>query len=191
MKRADARARAMADPWPRDVTPIDDEVVKLLGNDRALVLYLAALDGGVRIEDLVRVTGRPRQQAEHTASQLVRAGLLRFEGGVFRPVTRHLREADIDDPSHGPLRRAFVDLAKAAVDETDQVLRKRRGDARAGGGFVTIPDTTEALAKMTGILAQAEDQLRALQDEHPPGSAPRQVRVLIFVGSTSEPPART
>lgn len=174
------------EPWPRNVTPIDESTVKLLGTGRALALYLATLDGGVGLDDLVRITGRPRPDAERTASDLVRAGLVKFEGGKFIPVRRHLREEDLDAIGHAPLRRAIVDLARSAVDDADQVLRKRRGDARAGGGFVTLPDTPEVLARMTGILAEAEDQLRALQDEHPPESAPRRVRVLIFVGSTNE-----
>lgn len=175
----------MAEPWPRNIVPINDEIVRVLGRDRALTIFFAALDGGLRREDLVRVTGRPRADAERTAEELLRAGLLRLEEGVYHAAKRHLRETALDSTANASYRRAMIEHAREAIDDTSYVLRARVGDARVGGGVVTLPDDPETLARMTAILAEAEDQLRALQEERPPASAPRQIRVLMFVGSTS------
>lgn len=176
----------MAELWPRNIIPIDDDLVKLLGSDRALALYLAALDQPVPPADLVRVTGRPREDAERIAGELLQAGLLRVEGGRYVAGRAHLREEDLDAPGRGAFRLAVLSIAQGAIDETRHAVRTRREKVRTGVGVVTLPDDPETLAKMTAILAEAEDQLRVLQDDHPPTGASRRVRVVFFIGSTSD-----
>lgn len=176
----------MTELWPRNIVPVDDNIVRLLASDRSLALYLAALDRPVPPSDLVRITGRPREDAERTATEMIGAGLLRIVDGHYVAGKTHLREEDLDAAGRGPFHLAVLNIVQSAVDETRHAVRMRRDKVRAGIGLVTLPDRPEALARAAAILAEAEDQLRGLQEELPPNETERRVRVVMFVGSTSD-----
>ena len=184
----------MGGDWPRNIRPLDDGALALLGDPVALGIYLAVGESPVSREELGRVTGVPLAQAQRAAEALAHAGLVRYDRGSYVPSARHLREADLDDAAGVPLRMAMLRVAQAAVDQAQRALDGRGAAAKVGIGMASFPDRPDILARAAAIIGEAEDQLRALAEEEPAWRGPR-VRAMIFLGSThaedSDPPARS
>lgn len=173
--------------YPRNMVPLKDNTLQLLTEGGAISLYFATIERPVDPEDLVRVTGLPRADAEALASRLLAAGLLRMKGERFVAGPHHVREEDFDAPGRASFRLALVSYAQGIVDEARHALRTRGDGARAGIAVITLADDPDILSRAMTIAAEAEDQMRALAEEMPPQQASRRVRVMYFTGSASEP----
>lgn len=164
----------MTDAWPRNIVPYDETRLRALSTVESLALYSASLDKPLDESTLTK---------EHAAiaHELLDAGVLRREGGRLWPTSRHRRDAEADVPGRLEHKRAVVTFTRSILDETRGAL-ERDDKTLAGLGYVTFPDRPKVLAEAMGILAEAEDQLRALAEET--SADPRgEVRVVLFVGS--------
>jgi len=162
--------------WPRNIIPHDERTLRALGSVESLRFLVAAMDSPI-VDALLE--GRDRAIAD----DLVDAGLLAREDGTLVPTTRHRRDPPVDAPGHLDHKRAKVALARGMLDDAGRALDERGPHAHAAFGLVSLPDSPDAIAQANAILAEAEDQLRAIAEDAPPGGGPT-ARVLIFVGST-------
>lgn len=177
--------------WPRNVRPLDDSSMSLLSDPANVGLWLLAHDEPVPDDALAGVMRVPAPEAERRAKEMEAAGLLRRTPRGYLVASQHNREPDLDSPQGLALRAAILNRVRGIVDDAQRALDVRGPQARAGIGVVTLPDTPEVLARATAILAEAEDQLRALADD--PGApigGPR-VRAMMFLGSEAPTRAAT
>lgn len=161
--------------WPRNIIPYDEAKVKALGRVESVALYNEAIDSALVEADLP-----PAAQA--IARELVDAGLLTREKGKLVPIHRHSRDPETHIAASLDHKRAKLGYAEQLLADMRRAIDERGIRAHCALGMVTLPDTPEAIAQANAILAEAEDQLRALAEENPldgTGTA----RVVIFVGS--------
>ena len=161
--------------WPRNIVPYDERKVKALGSVDRVALYMAAIDAPL---DEAALSTSERADAE----VLLEAGLLARKGGTLVPTNRHSRDPLYGVPGQLEHKMAKLQYAKHVINSAGDAIAQQGVDAQAGIGVVTLPDTPDALSIATGILAEAEDQLRALAETAEPDHG-RKVRVMIFVGS--------
>lgn len=161
--------------WPRNIIPYDERKLRALGTVERVALYIATLDGALAEGDL----SKEEQAITH---DLVAAGLLQRADGVLVPVNRHSRDPETDVAGHLEHKRAKLGFAAAVVADAQRELDDRGPRAHAAIGIVTFPDTLEVVAQANAILAEAEDQLRALAEDAAPDHGKR-ARVMLFVGS--------
>lgn len=170
------------DPWPRNIVPIDDARLRALATPMALTLFLSALDAPIPRAALGRIASAPQAEAEATARGLVEAGVLRLQGETFVAGPRHIREEDLDAPGKVAFHGAMLTVAQGIVTEASRTLAIMQDDARIGLGSVTIPGDADSLARAATILAETEDQLRALAEDAPDPDADR-IRVLFLLAT--------
>lgn len=163
---------------------MDDAALSLLSEPSALALYLAAADRPLPQRALARAAGVRAEEAAGKAEALVRAGLLRKEDDAYVATSRHLRERDLAAADGVPLRRAMVRAARAMLDDSERAMHADE-TAKSGIGVAIVPDREDVLARAAAIVAEAEDQLRALAEEDPGWTGPH-VRVMVFLGSLRE-----
>lgn len=168
----------MPPAWPRNIVAYDEEVLRTLSSLPNLALYHAALDA-----PLDRARLAPEEQ--RAAEALLRVGLLREAGGALVPGPRHLRDADLDAPGRGEYRRALVALAGGAIEKTDAALDAQGAQATAAFAVITLPNDPAILSRAATILAEAEDQMRAVAEEAG-REGPRRLQALFFIGSRPE-----
>jgi len=173
----------MAELWPRNIVPIDDEKIRLLSSEGALVLYLTALDDPVAPSDLARVTRLAPAAAQRVADELLASGLLTLSEGRYGAGVRHVREDDFSAPGRVAFRLALASVAQNAIDDSRAAVRDRPTDTKVGISMVTLADDPDVLSRAISIVVQAEDELRALQEEHPARPGEPRLRVVMFTGS--------
>jgi hypothetical protein len=168
----------MSDDYPMNMRPLDADAIRVLSNAGSLALYLAACDRPIPQADLARATGRPYDAALRRAEALMSVGLLRLENGVYVAEVRHVREEDLDEPGKTAFRMGILASAIGAVEDAKRAFRLRPQSAKAGIAMITLPDRPDVTARAVAILAEAEDQLRALAEETPPNG--QRTRVVFF-----------
>lgn len=168
----------MAPAWPRNIVPYTEQALRALSTVESVALYEAALDRPLREDDLTA------QQAKLVA-ELVDAELLERRDGLLVPTVRHRREPDEDAPFNKEHKLAVVGYAQQIMTETTKALETRGARAQAALGVVTLPERPEIVARAVGIMAEAEDQLRALAEEEASDTRGPKMRVYVFLGSTS------
>ena len=166
----------MSPAWPRNIIPYTEDKLRALSTVASIELYEAALDGPLAESEI-----GPDQL--ELADQMVKAGLLRRERGLLVPTHRHRRDPDGDVPGVVEHKRAVVGYAQALLADTLHALDARGHEAIAGLGVVTLPDKPDVVARATTIIAEAEDQLRALAEEHPRHEGDRALRLMVFIGA--------
>lgn len=165
----------MTNDWPRNIVPHDERSLRALSSVASYALYEAALDKPLLEADLTK-------DEEAIVHDLVAAGLLRRAEGRLFPTHRHRRDAAPGIPGRMEHKLAKVGYAQAIVGGTLIGLERRGPDALAAVGVVTLPETPEMVARAVAIMAEAEDQLRALAEEAP--DVKTRFRVVVFAGST-------
>lgn len=165
----------MPGAWPRNIIPYDEPKLRALATVEGVALHLAAIDGAVREADLT-----PAELA--LARDIIDAGLLAVEDGYLVPTVRHHRDPDGDIAGRFEHKQAKVAYAEKVIAEAKQELASGGAAAHVAIGIVTFPDTPEAVAEANAIIAEAEDQLRALAETAAPDHG-KKVRVMLFVGS--------
>lgn len=167
----------MPTSWPRNIVPYTEEKLRALSTVESVALYDAALD-------------RPLVESELTDAQraiadaLLDAGLLKRQGAELVPTNRHRRDPEGDVPGVVEHKLAVNGYMRSILDETDAALTERGHKAQAAAGFIRLPETPENVARAIAIIAEAEDQLRALQEEEKFEPGGREMRVIVYLGST-------
>lgn len=172
----------MTESWPRNITPVDVARLRHLATPAAIRIYLTALDRAVAEQELADVARVPTADATHAALGLVEGGFLRHEAGLYLAGTRHLREVDLDEPGKLAFRTAVLDVAEGILADFRRALHIMGEDAKVGIGCVTIPETPAAIAAAATLLAETEDQLRVIAEDHADDRAPT-MRILTLIGT--------
>lgn len=173
MKTPRRHARRVPETWPRNIVPYDDRKLRALSTPGHVALFEAT--------PLCEIDLTATQRA--LADEMVDAGLLRRQGTRYVAIQRHRRDAPPGTPGREAHKRAVLACARDVVEDTGATLDAQGADATCAIGMIPIPDTPEAMARAFGILAEAEDQLRALREELPRARGAAEFRVLLFVGS--------
>lgn len=181
--------------WPETITAYETRVAKLLASPRMLELLLTLMERPIRREDLPVVTGRSREESERRMRHLMEEGVAlavpvatpQGETLEYRAATRHLGDTALHSRDRLAFRIGALGLMDAYVAEGRRALRQEHEMAKAGLGLVTLPDDPATLAAAVGILAEAEDRLRALGDASAlPANMPR-LRIGLFLASALPP----
>lgn len=165
----------MPPAWPRNIVPYTEETLRALSTVESVALYDSALDQPLVEADLAPST-------RIIADALLTAGLLARRGGELVPTNRHRRDPEGDVPGVVEHKRAIVGYMRDIMRETEAALVARGHRAVAASGVVTIAERPESVARAVAIMAEAEDQLRALAEEFREEGAPT-MRVVVYVGS--------
>lgn len=163
----------MTDAWPRNIVPYDEKKLRALCTPAHVALHEAAPLHEVDLTPAERVL----------AQQLLEAGLLRRDGTRYVVTQRHRRDAEQGTGGRLEHKQAVVASARELLDQTGASLDARGADATAAIGIIALPETPDAIARAFGILAEAEDQLRALREEMPRARNAPQFQILLFIGS--------
>lgn len=168
----------MKDVWPRNIVPYDEKKLRALSSVGNLALYEGTADHPLREEGL-------DHDARARVEELVQAGLLVLRDGAYHRVHRHMRDPGGKVPGRLEYKRAIVQLASSLLEGTARALDARGPDETSAMAVVRLPADPETLAHVFAIVAEAEDQLRALAEDAPPRDpdAP-ELRVTLFIGSS-------
>lgn len=165
----------MPPAWPRNIVPYTEEKLRALSTVQSVALYDAALDAPLVEADLA-----PEKRA--IAEALLTAGLLVRRGSELIPTNRHRRDPEGDVPGVVEHKLAIVGYMREIMRETEAALAARGHRAVAASGVVSISERPESIARAIAIMAEAEDQLRALAEEFREEGAPT-MRVVVYAGS--------
>lgn len=150
--------------------------MRALSSSPAIGLYLSTLDRPVSRAQL-----DPTQRA--LADELLSVGLLEEKGNRLLATATHHRDPDVSTPAVLARRAAVIGYAGGVIADARKALETRGEAAHAAAGFVRLPDDPAVVARAIAIIAEAEDQLRALaEDARKDGD--RDLQCIIFLGST-------
>lgn len=166
----------MTDDWPRNIVPYDEEKLLALSSVEHIELC-------ERAKDVPLVAAELSMEERALSEDLVKAGLLRWDGGLLVAVNRHLRDAELDVRGRLEHKQAIVKFSEKILRENERALLAQGPSATAAMGAVTLPERPDVVARAFAILAEAEDQLRALREDAGPTNGASEFRVLLHVGS--------